>query len=70
MLSEFLLDSLVSEVRKMHLSRVPKNVSIVPEIRSFHELPRLTNNDDLGMRSGVIELANGTVGLYELPSAR
>ncbi|KAF9078557.1 hypothetical protein BDP27DRAFT_1206950 [Rhodocollybia butyracea] len=54
-------DSLVSEVRKMHLSRVPKNVSIVPEIRSFHELPRLANNDDLGMRPGVIELANGTL---------
>ncbi|KAF9078556.1 FAD/NAD(P)-binding domain-containing protein [Rhodocollybia butyracea] len=54
-------DSPLSEVRKMHLSRVPKNVSIVPEIRSFHELPRLTSNDDLGMRSGVIELANGTL---------
>jgi hypothetical protein len=48
----------------MLFSNVPKNVSIVPEIKLFHELPQLTEPNDSGIHQGVVELLNGTVGVY------
>ncbi|KAJ3872989.1 FAD/NAD(P)-binding domain-containing protein [Lentinula edodes] len=48
-------DSAHTPPRKMHLSRVPRNVSIVPEIKSFHPFTAP------GITSGKVELFNGTI---------
>ncbi|KAF5388992.1 hypothetical protein D9757_005129 [Collybiopsis confluens] len=49
--------SILTESRKRYLSRLPQNVSIVQEIKSFHPLP----DDGEGLRSGVIEFVDSTL---------
>ncbi|KAE9385563.1 hypothetical protein BT96DRAFT_1026551 [Gymnopus androsaceus JB14] len=54
----------LQEARKRLLSRVPRNVSIIPEIKSFHSLHKSTSSGsgyDSGIQPGVVELINGTV---------
>jgi hypothetical protein len=52
-----IVGSVFHETRNMYLSRVPRDVSIVGEIKFFHPLPI----DSTGIQSGVVELINGTV---------
>ncbi|GAW03708.1 dimethylaniline monooxygenase [Lentinula edodes] len=54
-------DSVFRETRNMYLSRVPNNVSIVPEIKFFHPLPIRPTDSSSGIQSGEIELINGTL---------
>ncbi|KAJ3796860.1 hypothetical protein GGU11DRAFT_111910 [Lentinula aff. detonsa] len=54
-------DSVFRETRNMYLSRVPKNVSIVPEIKFFHPLPIRPTDQNFGIRVGEIDLINGTL---------
>ncbi|KAJ3773442.1 FAD/NAD(P)-binding domain-containing protein [Lentinula raphanica] len=55
-------DSVFRETRNMYLSRVPRNVSIVPEIRFFHPLgPTSPTDSSPTIQSGEIELMNGTI---------
>ncbi|KAJ3794505.1 hypothetical protein GGU11DRAFT_795974 [Lentinula aff. detonsa] len=49
-------ESIHAAPRKMHLSRVPENVSIIPEIKSFHPLP----DSGQGIQAGILELFNGS----------
>ncbi|KIK59405.1 hypothetical protein GYMLUDRAFT_245107 [Collybiopsis luxurians FD-317 M1] len=49
--------SALNEGRKQYLSRVPQNVSIISEIKTFYPLPDV----DEGLRAGVIELVDGTI---------
>ncbi|KAJ4480846.1 hypothetical protein J3R30DRAFT_3403155 [Lentinula aciculospora] len=49
-------ESAHAESRKMHLTRVPRNVSVIPEIKSFRPLA----GSDSGIQSGVVKLYNGT----------
>ncbi|KAF9067741.1 hypothetical protein BDP27DRAFT_1225424 [Rhodocollybia butyracea] len=54
-------DSTMNDLKKILFSRVPKNVSIVPEIKLFHQLPQLAELNDSGIHRGAVELLNGTL---------